>query len=162
VILWFYDLMIMIHNSYSSRTSHVYFIHVTICMHVHTVHDLLFCYSSRYCKTYWSFILTPYLYRHYIFMFLLLLFVSFLCTLAGPVLAVLYQFSISKSKSRYRRVDCRVYLGLVATLISLIFLFDLYYSDTVDDIIYNSAFHICVFISALDCICIYVCYPARN
>jgi len=31
-----------------------------------------------------------------------------------------------------------------------------------DDIIDDSVFHICVFIYALDYICIYVCYHARN
>ena len=42
---------------------------------------------------------------------------------------------------------------------SLVSLLDLSYSDMVDDIDYDSVFHICDFIPALGCICIYVCYP---
>jgi len=45
-------------------------------------------------------------------------------------------------------------MGLVSFL-------DLSYSDMVDDIVYDSVFHICDFILALGCICIYVCYHAR-
>jgi len=44
--------------------------------------------------------------------------------------------------------------------VSSIFFLDLSYSDIVDDIVYDSIFHICDFIPALDCICIYVCYHA--
>jgi len=44
--------------------------------------------------------------------------------------------------------------------VSLVFFLDLFYSDIVDDIVYDSIFHICDFIPALGCICIYVCYPA--
>jgi len=94
--------VIMLHNIYLSRTSHVYYIHVTTWIHEHTVHDLFFCYCSRYCQTYWYFIFTFYLYYHYIFIFLLLLFVLFLCTLAGPVLIDLYYFSVNRSESQYR------------------------------------------------------------
>ena len=38
-----WDLVIMFHDSYLSRTSHVHYIHVTPCMHDFIVHDL----SSR-------------------------------------------------------------------------------------------------------------------
>jgi len=44
---------------------------------------------------------------------------------------------------------------------SLVSFLDLSYSNKVDDIAYVSVFHICAFIPALGCICIYVCYSAR-
>jgi len=47
------------------------------------------------------------------------------------------------------------------SLVSSVFFLDLFYSDIVEDIVYDSVFHICDFILALDCICIYVFYPAR-
>jgi len=43
VILSSCDLVIMLHDSYLSRTSHIHYIHVTPCMHDLIVHDL----SSR-------------------------------------------------------------------------------------------------------------------
>ena len=56
--LWFCELVIMIHDSYSSKTSHAHYTHVTARMHEHTVHDLLFYfrYSSLYCQTCWFFL----------------------------------------------------------------------------------------------------------
>jgi len=50
VILCSGNLVIMLHDIYSSRTSHVYYIHVMTCIHGQTIHDLLFCYSSRCCQ----------------------------------------------------------------------------------------------------------------
>jgi len=44
------DFVIMLHHSYSSRTLHVHYIHVTLCMHDFLVHDL----SSYYpCNCYY-------------------------------------------------------------------------------------------------------------
>ena len=41
-ILWSRVLVIMLHDSYLSRTSHVHYIHITPCMHGHIAHDLSF------------------------------------------------------------------------------------------------------------------------
>jgi len=41
-ILWSRVLVIMLHDSYLSKTSHVHYIHITPCMHGLIVHDLSF------------------------------------------------------------------------------------------------------------------------
>ena len=89
------DLVIMLHDSFLSRTSHVHYIHVIIpCMHGLIVHDL----SSRL----FMLLLLPSVLdtaKHIILMsyllFLHLHILSFtvlflLCTLAGPLLMDLY------------------------------------------------------------------------
>ena len=43
---------------------------------------------------------------------------------------------------------------------SSVFFLDLSNLDIVDDIVYDSVFHIYDFMSVLGCMCIYVCYPA--
>ena len=80
--LWSRVLMIMLHDSYSFRTSHVHYIHVTTCMHDLIIYNL----SSRLfllllllsvldtVKYIVLLILMPYLHCYCIFIFSLLLF----------------------------------------------------------------------------------------
>ena len=77
-ILWSRVLVIILHDSYLSRTSHVHYIHVTPCMHDLIVHDLSLDYS---CDCYYiQFLIFPYIlflcptYCYYIFIFSLLSF----------------------------------------------------------------------------------------
>ena len=97
---------------------------------------------------------------HYIFIFLLLLFISFLCTLAGLILTDLFYFLVSKPEIRYREliikhIMVQPFFGKLVSL-TWIVLFR-----------YGGCYCLCFSISymcfyfALGCICIYVFYPAR-
>ena len=104
------DFMIMLHDSYSFRTSHVHCIHVTLCMHDFLVHDLS-SYYPCYCY-YFQFSILPNIlflcptYCYYIFIFSP--YCSFpSCTLAGPLLTNLYYFSVSRFRKPVWRADRR-------------------------------------------------------
>ena len=100
------------------------------------------------------FISVPYLYCYCIFIISLLLFFTS-CTLVGPVLTDLYYFSMFRSESRYRELIVERILNQFSSG-KFSFFLDLSYSATVDDIVHDSVFHICIFIPILGCICIYV------
>jgi len=105
------DLVIILCDSYSSRTSHVHYIHVTPCMHCLLLHDLPSWFSC-YC---------------YYFQFLILSNISYFlikcptctvtafsyspfycsfpsCIFAGPLLTYLYYFSVSRLQNQYREL----------------------------------------------------------
>ena len=106
VISCSYDLVIILHNSYSYRTSHIHYLHVTLCMHGLHVHDL----SSQLFLLLFLFLVLDTA-KHIVLMFYLLLLhlhilpftILFpLCTLTGPLLMDLYYLSVSKSESQSR------------------------------------------------------------
>jgi len=92
----------MLHNSYSFRTSHIHYVHVTSCMvFLYLIYRLDFSvivitFSSRY---YFNALLVLLLYLH-ILSFIVLL---SSCTLAGPLMN-LYYFSVSRSERRHREL----------------------------------------------------------
>jgi len=88
------DLVIILHSSYSSRTSYIHYIYVTPCMHGLTIHDQ----SSRLFLLFLFFLVLD-IVKHIVLMsyLLLLLFhiLSFIvlfpsCTLVGLLLTDLY------------------------------------------------------------------------
>ena len=140
----------------------------------HNIHALSYCtwsiiliipivvitFNSRYCQTYCSYCLNALLVLVLHFHILSFTILFPLC-LIGPLLMDLYYFSISISKSQYREL---IIEHILVQLFSVEFSFFSWlvifrYSGWY---YYDSVFHICVFISVLDCICVYVCYPAHN
>ena len=111
VISCSYDLMIMLHDNYSSRTSHVHYIYVTTCMHSLPVHDLssqlfllLLLLSVLDTATHIVLIISmPYLYCYCIFTFSFLLFFPFVYS-CWSALTDLYYFLVSRLESWYREL----------------------------------------------------------
>jgi len=105
------DLVIILHNNYSSRTSHIHYIHVTLCMHDLLAHDLSSWFSC-YCYyfqisilsniSYFLFQCPTYTVTAFSYSFFYYSFPS--CTPAGPLLMNLYYFSVSRLESWYREM----------------------------------------------------------
>ena len=93
-ILWSRLLVIMLHDSFLSRTFHVHYIHITLCMHGLLVHDLsswlfLLLLLLSVLDTAKHIILMSYLlFLHFHILSLIVLFPS--CTLASPLLTDFY------------------------------------------------------------------------
>ena len=128
------DLVITLHDSYSSKTSHVHYIHITPCTYDLLVHDL----SSRLfllllllsvfdtAKHFVLIISMPY-WTVTVFSYSLFycLFLSS-CTLVGPLLTDLYYFSVFRSESQYRELIVENILVSCSPMSSVSF-FDLSY-----------------------------------
>jgi len=154
--------VIILHNSYSSRTSHVHYIYMShhACMiSLYIISRLDFPVIVLNTANYISLLISmPYSCCDYIFHILSFIVLFPSCTLAGPLLTDhYYYFSVSRSISWYRVliVDHILVLRWVQ-FFSWFVLFR--YSGWYVHVL---VFHICDFIPALGCICIYVCYPAR-
>ena len=108
-ILWSHVLVIILHNSYSSRTSHVHYIYVTSCMHGLLVHN----WSSQFscCCYYFQFSILPII-SYFLFQcstraFTIFSYSSFTvpsCTLAGLLLTDFIIFQYLDSESQYREL----------------------------------------------------------
>ena len=117
VISWSCDTVIMwfcLHDTLLIQGLHDHYIRVADYIHsllIILVIDTAF--SFHYCRAYW--IDTLYNYRTFV-----LSSPIFSCTLADMVLRDLYYFSASTLEIMFKRDDCRTYLGLVITPVSLV------------------------------------------
>ena len=121
---------------------------------------IVITFSSRYCQTYRTSYFNALLVMLLPFHILSFCYSFPSCTLAGLLLTDLYYFSIFRSESRYREL-------IVEHILVQLFSDEFSFFSWIVLFRYGgwyclcSVFHICAFIHALGCICIYVCYPAR-
>ena len=93
------------------------------------IHVVVIAFISLYWQTYFSYYFNALLVLLLHFCILFLLLFSLHVHLLVRFWQTLYYFSVSRSKSWYRREDRRMYYSSGVTPVSLVFVLDLYYSE---------------------------------